>query len=152
MKNVRSCILLLCCLLTGCTVKPNIEIGKGPSSRDFGELQIPNATDTIDTAKWDTFVNEKDNYEEATMKLTQYTTEGDPIMTTLLKSTKYYSVMIDSSNDKFRGNDDPITTKTYTYLYDILGSELEVIPSFYAKEDPSTCIFGMLAAILANIP
>lgn len=114
-------ILMICMLgifvCIGCTTQKQEQREASVSKvKDFGEVLYTN-TDEADVSAWNSFVKEKSQYQKATIKIITYTTEGDPIITTLTKDEDGYMLTIDSSADGYRGHTDPIVSKSFKYLH-----------------------------------
>lgn len=105
------------------------------------------------------FLAQTENKEPANIKILQYTTEGDPILTHVIYDATGYQVLTDSSRDKF-GSEDTKQTRvavadyltvfsdvdmTYIYLTDSESITLE-----YAQSDGKEYGLAQLVAVYEN--
>lgn len=72
---------------------------------DCGSLDLPNSGDTTGRENFEEFLNVTGVGKSATIQITQYTTEGDPIVSTLSYDGSVYTLKVDNSADAFAAAD-----------------------------------------------
>lgn len=81
---------------------------------DCGKLDFPNGGNVAGRENFGEFLNLTGVDKEASIVITQYTVEGDPIVSTLNYDGKQYTLQVDSTADEFAAQSDR-TVKTSTW-------------------------------------
>nr|WP_122011921.1 DUF4362 domain-containing protein [Maliibacterium massiliense] len=93
--------------------------------QDAGVLTINNIS-PVDFAPWEAFLGAVNLGETATIRLRQYTTEGDPVPATLTYDGARFTLEVDSTADKFSAPEDRrVRTFHYDHLIGSLAPEIE---------------------------
>lgn len=107
---------------------------------DRGNLKPPAKNEIRDVhgsldniARLDTFVKNVKNKIKDKVRLTQYTTEGDPIFNDLTYNGRKINLKFDSSNDQFGGGE----VKSYS-CKDIVKQESDTETKYLLEECPNT--------------
>ena len=85
------------------------EIPEDPNAIDFfdcGVLDLPNSGETSGRENFEEFLNVTGVGKSATIQIKQYTTEGDPIVSTLSYDGTAYTLKVDNTADKFAAESD----------------------------------------------
>ncbi|MGX8851605.1 DUF4362 domain-containing protein [Amedibacillus sp. YH-ame10] len=149
MKKILMICMLGILIGIGCSTQKQEQKEASVSKvKDFGEV-LYTFTEENDVSAWNSFVKEKSQYQKATIKIITYTTEGDPIITTLTKDKDGYMLTIDSSADGYRGHINPIVSKSFKYLHSMNGQEYsDAIKESYIicfSEDPAFMDYWFLS-------
>lgn len=85
------------------------DIPEDPNAIDFfdcGVLDLPNSGETTGRENFEEFLNVTGVGKSATIQIKQYTTEGDPIVSTLSYDGTAYTLKVDNTADKFAAESD----------------------------------------------
>lgn len=85
------------------------EIPEDPNAIDFfdcGVLDLPNSGETTGRENFEEFLNVTGVGKSAAIQIKQYTTEGDPIVSTLSYDGVSYTLKVDNSADAFAAEGD----------------------------------------------
>lgn len=85
------------------------QIPEDPNAIDFfdcGTLELPNSGDTAGRENFEEFLNVTGVGKSATIEIKQYTTEGDPIVSTLSYDGTSYTLKVDNTADAFAAESD----------------------------------------------
>lgn len=85
------------------------DVPEDPNAIDFfdcGVLDLPNSGETTGRENFEEFLNVTGVGKSATIQIKQYTTEGDPIVSTLSYDGTAYTLKTDNTADKFAAESD----------------------------------------------
>lgn len=123
---VCSCILFACSAPTDSTDKntktTSQETIRQEEPYDFGTVEVSNLNEKVDYTAFQNFIKDKETKAPCSVKITNYTIEGDPIYSTVTYKDGIYTLVYDTSKDKFGSQE--IYTREFSYLYSIKGTDM----------------------------